>query len=270
MQAVFLTIMLLLGLVVGSFSCCQARRLRAREAKKPIKSKWSICEHCGKRLKWYENIPVVSWVLQRGRCRKCGEKIGCAEIFTELLMGGAFVMLGLKFWPEISEVSSGGGVADWARLGVEMILMMALFTLYGILFVYDAMWKVMPTAILWAAVVVAAGYFGVALLGRVEIFSALAAIGVLPGVYFLLYFLSDEKLVGGGDWILALSLALILGNFWLAFVTLFLANFLATIVYLPSLVRKERQKEIAFGPFLILAGVAVFFAQGFILKLVIF
>lgn len=270
MQAVFLTIMLLLGLVVGSFACCQARRLRAREVKTPIKSKWSICEHCGKRLKWYENIPVISWVLQRGRCRRCREKIGYAEIFTELLMGGAFVMLGLKFWPEINGVFSGGSVADWVRLAAEILLIMTLFVLYGILFVYDALWKVMPTVILWAAVAVATGYFGVALLGKAEIFSVLAAIGVLPGVYFLLYFLSGEKLVGGGDWILALSLALILGIFWLAFVTLFLANFLATIVYLPSLVHKERQKEIAFGPFLILAGVAVFFAQEFILKLIIF
>lgn len=257
----------ILGSVLGSFGCCQARRLRAKETKKPIKSKWSVCEHCGKELCFYENIPIFSWLLLKGKCKKCGRKIGVAEILAEILMAAAFLAIGWKFWPELRDAAS---MVDLGLAGGKMVMLIILATLYCILFVYDAIWKVMPASVLWGSVVVAGGYFGLTIFGGIDILSFLAAIGVLPGVYFLLYFLSGEKLVGGGDWILALSLALVLGNFWLAFLTLFLANFLATITYLPSLMRKEKNKQIAFGPFLILAGMIVFLLQDTILELIAF
>lgn len=270
MKILFLTFMLLFGAVLGSFSCCQMRRLRAKEQGRPIKNRRSICEHCKKKLAWYENVPIFSWLLLRGRCKKCGEKIGVAEIWAEILMMGLFFALGWRFWPDLEGAFNSGNMAEgWFVIG-KIVILAILAVLYLILFLYDALYKVMPTAVLWVAVLVAGGYFALAATQGVEIMSVLAAVGILPGVYFLLYFFSGERLVGSGDWVLALSLALLLGNFWLAFFTLFLANFLATVAYLPSLAKKERNKQIAFGPFLILAGITVFFLQDFLLKLIIF
>ena len=60
------------GAAFGSFACCQAWRIRLREEGKKDPGKRSVCLNCGKKLAWYENIPIVSWLAQGGKCRKCG------------------------------------------------------------------------------------------------------------------------------------------------------------------------------------------------------
>ena len=86
--------MFILGACFGSFLCCQARRLRLKEGKKPKSKKLparSICLSCGYQLKWYDNLPIFSWLLLRGKCRKCRQKIGILEVLSELGLALAFL-----------------------------------------------------------------------------------------------------------------------------------------------------------------------------------
>ena len=69
------SVFFMLGAILGSFACCQAYRMRYKEEEKKI-GKRSECLFCGHKLAWFELIPIVSWLLQRGRCRKCKKKIG--------------------------------------------------------------------------------------------------------------------------------------------------------------------------------------------------
>lgn len=49
--------------------------------------------HCRKRIKWYDNIPIISWLVLRGKCRYCHKKIGIADFLSEIGMAVAFFML---------------------------------------------------------------------------------------------------------------------------------------------------------------------------------
>ena len=90
----------------------------------------------------------------------------------------------------------------------------------------------------------------------------LGSVALLAGTYYLLYILSKERLVGGGDWMLCLAIGLLLGDWRLALVELFLANFLGALVMLPL-----KQKKIAFGPFLVIAFVIIFVLKDWLFDL---
>lgn len=244
-KVLFVVFFVLIGAAFGSFACCQAWRMRMREEGKKNLGKRSVCLECGHRLKWYENVPILSWVLQKGKCRKCGAEIGKAEILAEVL--GA-VSFGLIMWRFME-----AGSMDALAIG-QLVVVVIFTTLLIFLAVYDGKWGEMPVLVLIYAIVVAGAYvvLGVAK-GEVEVWSLVGSVSLLAGVYYLLYFFSKEKLVGGGDWMLCLAIGLVLGKWQLALVELFLANFLGAIAMLP-----QKKKRIAFGPFLVVAFVVIF------------
>jgi prepilin signal peptidase PulO-like enzyme (type II secretory pathway) len=125
-----------------------------------------------------------------------------------------------------------------------------------LLAVYDAKWQEMPMGALVYVIVMGLA-FAIVEVARVgvsldSILSTAGSVALLAGTYYLLYFFSKERLVGGGDWMLCLAIGLILGKWQLALVELFLANFLGSIAMLGF-----KKKKAAFGPFLIVAFVAI-------------
>lgn len=263
MLVLFLCFMGVLGAVLGSFACCQARRLHSKEKGAKIASKWSICESCHKRLKWYENIPIFSWLFLKGRCKKCHKKIGLAEPLSELGLAIALLALGFKFWPSLSALNSPFPF-------ISFILLIIIFVALAICFIYDALWGSFPTFILYITLALSIIFLVFEYISgtKIDLISLLAGIGILPGVYYLLYFFSKEKLVGSGDWLLCLPFALILHNFWLCFFVLFLSNFLAVLIQLPlTLLTKKKSHQFPFGPFLIIAFLVVYLASEFLVKI---
>src|SRR5215510_15332653 len=89
-----LALALVFGLVIGSFLNVVILRL-------PLGASISIprsrCPHCKEGIGWYDNIPVLSYFILRGRCRKCGKKISARYPFIEALTAAASVLLFLKF-----------------------------------------------------------------------------------------------------------------------------------------------------------------------------
>ncbi|MBR3319544.1 prepilin peptidase [Candidatus Saccharibacteria bacterium] len=232
------------GAAFGSFACCQAWRIRLKEEGKKDPGRRSVCLNCGKRLTWYENIPIISWILQGGKCRKCGKKIGKAEILAEVF--GA-VSFGLIAWRFLS-----AGTINY--IGFSLVLLMIVGML--LLAIYDAKWQEMPVVVLVYVIIMG---LALAVLGIVQtgvsmngILSLLGSVALLAGTYYLLYLFSKERLVGEGDWMLCLAIGLALGKWQLALVELFLANFIGSIVMVGL-----GKKKAAFGPFLVIAFVAI-------------
>ena len=243
---IFLTI---LGAVLGSFACCQADRHF-----KPTKSHRSICRKCKYQLKWYDNIPIFSWIFLKGRCRKCHKKIGPAEILSELFLGFAFLALSLKFLPTSFET-----VSVWSL--ISFISLLIFFTILTALAGADAKFGEMPLlwllALLFFSLPVLTGnifspFFtrSFRLFGELPfaLESSLLSLLLLPALYFALYKISRGAWVGAGDPLLALSLALASPSWFASLITLFLANFLGSVFGLVG-----KQKKLRFAPFLAVA-----------------
>lgn len=265
--SLILVMMFILGAVFGSFACCQAWRWRYHATKQKELGQWSVCMHCKKRIKWYDNIPIVSWLILRGKCRNCGKSIGIADLLSEIGLAVAFLMLS---WAYLVPVLN-----NWTLLSLHpeflaiqlavFVMMLMMLVVLTVLAVYDAKWGELPVVLLTLAILFGAIIFvlkmkEVSLSDEADLLRSLgnAALGVLvlAGTCFVIYKASKERLMGGGDWLLALALALALADWWLALWTIFLANLLGDVIALPGAMKKKSH-VVHFGPFLVVAFVIV-------------
>lgn len=254
MKIEFLVLLFVLGAAMGSFACCMARRVREKEKGRKKLGKWSVCMKCKKRLKWYDNIPILSWLMLGGKCRYCRTKIGVAEILAELFTAVAFVVVGMKI-----DIMTAGAM-EWIAMGLELVLMVMLIFLA----VYDGMWGELPSlcltlSVICAIMIIILQQWSLFLVGRFDyggIGEIIGSVVIISGLYLGLYLVSRGKWVGSGDWILGLPMALVLGKPWLAVIMLMVANMTGFIVALPGAV-KNKQKKIYFGPFMVVAFMVV-------------
>lgn len=262
-----LAFMFTLGAIFGSFACCQAWRWRWHATGKKDLGQWSVCMHCKKRIKWYDNIPIVSWLVLKGKCRYCRKPIGVADFASEIGLAVAFLMLS---WAYLMPILN-----NWELLALRpellavklavFIVTLLMLVLLTVLAVYDAKWGLLPTVLLFLAVIFGLMVFLLKIYEvnlsdepdlMKELAGTLVGVLVLSGTCFVIYKASKERLMGSGDWILALALALALADWWLSLWTIFLANLLGDLIALPGAI-KEGNHEVHFGPFLVSAFVVV-------------
>lgn len=267
LTAMILIGMFMLGAIFGSFACCQAWRWRWQATGKKNLGQWSVCIHCKKRIKWYDNIPILSWLILRGKCRNCHREIGVADFLSEIGLAVAFLMLS---WAYLLPILTNWEVLALhpALLAVKIavfVMTLIMLVVLTVLAVYDAKWGLLPSVILILAVIFGMIVFilkmyevslteGGDVLG--EIVNSLIGVAILSGTCYVIYKGSKERLMGSGDWILALALALALADWWLALWTIFLANLLGDLIALPGAI-KSGNNEVHFGPFLVSAFVIV-------------
>ena len=281
MQICFLILLFVLGACLGSFLCCQARRLHLRttpksSAKTKTKSVHlgarSVCLSCGYQLKWYDNLPIISWLILKGKCRQCGHKIGLAEILSELGVGLAFLALG--FGAQLNGITIESTCINPTEF-ITFVSALIFTTLLAFLAVYDGIYGQLPTIFLtfsiicaiiiatlreWASLSVVADFWPSL---SHDLLNLLFAMLILGGLYLLLCQVSRGKWVGNGDWLLGTAIAIALGTPWLALIALFFANFLACIVMLP-VAKQRHHHKIHFGPFMVIAfGIAFAFSSFF-------
>lgn len=269
--------LILIGATMGSFAGATVWRLRARQLdqdkrhKEPYDPKEykrlkklhgksflsdrSQCLECGYSLKWYDMVPIFSWLFLRGKCRDCKHPIGRFELVMEIGLA-AFFIISYMYWP--------GGIASGFEIA-HFILWLASGVAMAILFAYDSKWFLLPDS-----ATVALALLGLAMVGVVGVESgdlggALMATGgsvlVLGGIYATLFTVSRGKWVGFGDVKLGAVLALLLMDWRLALVALVLANFIGVLVVIPGLATKKltRTSRVPFGPMLIAGAVLSWF-----------
>ena len=286
MKVVFYVFAFVLGAAFGSFLCCQAWRLRLTEKGKGKKSglgKRSVCLECKKTLKWYDNIPIVSWLVLRGKCRYCKKKIGASEIIAEVLTGVVFLILArvflvdfggeLLFNNALFATSHSASIQD-ILLYTSFFVLILLSLVLVFLAIYDGKWGELPTVFLIIDCVLAAAFWGLkgfAAGFSVEYFwHTLGALAILAGLYQLLYLISKGRWVGDGDAILCIALALVIGNAWLAIFLLFIANTLGCLYGLPGMIKGKKNLKIYFGPFLVAALFIILLLKDYLLGLIVF
>ena len=272
--------LLLLGVVLGSFAGAQVWRVRARQLRTDKqtghpydKHEWrqlrvllqgtlrddrSRCLQCGHVLAWYDLLPVVSWLSTGGRCRYCQQFIGWFELVMELVLG---VGLALSYlvWPWALPASSLL-FAVWVVVALVLMILAA----------YDAKWQLLPDPLNYGLMALGALFVLVRMmtLHDVDLVSLTGAVAPLAGLYGGLYAISRGAWIGFGDVKLCVGLALLLGDWRLAFMTLFFSNMLGCIIVLPGLARGQlnTRSQVPFGPLLIIGCVISLLFGGSILR----
>lgn len=223
------------GLIGGSFVTVVGHRVPRGES---IVGPRSRCTTCGAQIAAYDNVPVVSWLLLRGRSRCCGEPISARYPLAELGLGTLYAATVAVLW--------GDGGAEIA-LGLVFVTMLVAVTLT------DLERRIIPNKILLASAIVGAAIAAVADPGSLPE-RAMAAVGA-GGLLFLAA-LAYPRGMGLGDVKLAAVMGLFLGrNVAPAILVALLAGSLVGLAMIAREGAAARKKAIPFGPFLALGGV---------------
>lgn len=269
MDYVIVLMLALVGLCIGSFAGASVWRLRARQlvrdkkdGEKVDKTEYkrllpltkstllhdrSRCLHCGYELRWYDLLPLVSWLGLGGKCRRCRRSIGNFEPLIELSVA-VFFVASYILWP--FDLTSGLEIA-------RFVLWLMSGAVLAILFSYDLKWFLLPDSMSLVLAVLGAATSVVVIFGSdlpvAALVSSAASVGILAGIYGLLYVTSKGKWIGFGDVKLGIGLGLLLADWQLALVAFFAANLLGTLIVLPGLLtgKLKAGTRIPFGPLLI-------------------
>ena len=240
------------GTLIGSFLNVVIYRVpQGRSVVAPA----SACGECGAAIRWYDNIPIVSWLVLRGRCRDCGAAISPRYLLVEALVAVFFVIVALVFLPPV--VSAETPAATIAA-GLVLLAMLYLASISVALAAIDLETSRLPNVLVLPSYLVLGALLGAAALLAGDLEALLrGAIGLasMGGVYLLLAVFSRG--MGMGDVKLAGSIGFALG--WLGWSQLavgwiggfILGGLVGTLLLV--LRRADRKTSIPFGPWL-LAG----------------
>lgn len=217
------------GLLLGSFLNVCATRWPVDES---VVRPRSRCPGCGAGIAWYDNVPVLSWLVLRGRCRHCGERISVQYPLVELAAGAVWAGMVLLHGPE------------WEALRGAVLLTLLL----GIA-VSDARFYIIPDQFSLGGL--ALGLAAAFLPGGIEWLDAW--IGAAVG-FFLLWFVAwagtrvfGKEAMGGGDIKMMALVGAFLGS-WGVLLTLFLGSLLGAVIFGP--ISWRTGKLVPFGIFL--------------------
>ena len=219
------------GAAIGSFLHVCIDRLPRQIS---IVTPPSACPNCGRRLAWYENVPLVAYVALGGRCRSCRAAIGARYVLLELITAAIFV---LETW--------------YFGLGLLLASRLVLSSALIVLFAIDLEHHLLPNAITLPGIGVgllfglAMGVWADALLG------ILLGGGSLLALFYAWLWLRHEEALGMGDPKMLAMIGAFLG--WrMTLLTLILGSFSGSIVGVGLLIsgRGHRKSMLPFGCFL--------------------
>ncbi len=250
-----MVILFVFGAIVGSFLNVVALRWDLPAGRQVLGNFGgrSACQTCGKTLRWFELVPIFSFFIQKGKCRNCGAKISFQYLIIEIWTGLIFLSIfNLQFliYKEFSP-----------SFIVHSLLLVVVFCLYIIITIYDLRHKIIPDALVYAAIVLS---LIVPLFIVHYSFLDWLAGPILFSFFGSIWLLSRGRAMGFGDAKLALSIGFLLGAA-LGFSAIILAFWIGAVfglVYLlisraSPLLRGAKKitmkTEIPFAPFMVIA-----------------
>jgi leader peptidase (prepilin peptidase) / N-methyltransferase len=228
-----------MGAVFGSFLNVVAYRLPRGESLSRPRSR---CPRCETPIRPYDNVPVLSWIALRGRCRSCGERIPARYPLVEACTAALCAL-----------VVIAKGADEDALLGLALVLLLVPVTLI------DLDHRIIPNKLMLVGAIVAPAL--VLATAPDHLVEHLVA-GVAAGGFFLLAVLAYPRGMGMGDVKLAAVLGLFLGRAVgpAVFIALISGTLVGAAVIARKGAREGRKTAVPFGPFLALGAVVALFA----------
>lgn len=244
MDVITLVLVIMIGLALGSFANVCIYRIPQR---KSILLPSSFCPACGTRIRFYDNIPLASYLILRGKCRDCKAKISLQYPLVEFLTAALLALAYLRF----------GLTWDFAARGILIMIMILTFFI-------DLKHRIIPDALTFPGVVL--GFLLSFAVTSPSVLNSLLGIVVGGGMFYLAALLGElifkKESMGGGD----IKLAMVLGAFlgWQnILLILLLSAFLGSLIGGAALFFSKDVKEsrtIPFGPFLAIGAIVAMFA----------
>ena len=239
MDLLFIIMFFILGSVMASFLSVVGIRLPREE--NFVKGR-SHCESCNKVLKWYELIPIISYIIQFGKCRNCGKKIGFRYFLYELVTGILFSLSYIIF-----------------GFSIDLIISLVIISMLVVIVSSDIEYMIIPDEVLVISAIILLILNtikgGILQLG----FSIISGIVAFIIMYTLKIFgdtLFKKESLGGGD-IKLMGVLGIIFNYQAIVADIFLASFIALPYALYITIRKK-DGLIPFGPFLSIGAIIIF------------
>ncbi len=264
-------ILFFLGAAVGSFVGVVADRYQGDLSiwDKKIIGGRSHCEFCGRKLRWFELVPILSFIWQKGRCSSCNHRLSFRYLFVEIVSGFLFVFVPAALFKDFYILHS--------TFYILSTLWLLVFSFLLLISLIDKRLRIIPNEASAALVILGA------LLAIFQPFDKLSGSflghyamlfgwhsnpwlnhllgAAVAGIFFAaLIFITKGRGMGGGDMKLAAAIGFVFGwpDILIIVILAFIIGSLFGIVAI--LLKKERLKShIAFGPFLAFAGLLVFF-----------
>ena len=232
-------LMFIIGTIFGSFFLVIGTRLPLKEN---VITGRSRCDNCKKELCWYELIPIVSYVIQMGKCRRCKKVISINHLIIEIITGVLFVF-GYNYFSELSDL-----LIYLVSISVTLIIFVSDFKYMIIL---DSTWIIGSLLVIIIKLIFT------------SLNSTLLSLASGIGLFLVMYSIKligdkmfKKESLGGGDIKLCLFIGLIIG-FRLGLISLVFASFLA-LPYAFANVYLNKKNELPYGPFLIAAAVIIY------------
>jgi prepilin signal peptidase PulO-like enzyme (type II secretory pathway) len=261
MTSFFLITVFILGLIIGSFLNCLIWRLHKKET---ILGR-SYCPECRRQIFWYDNIPLLSYLLLHGKCRHCQKRISYQYPLVEFVVGALFVLAFFYNFPVQSSFFLDGQFSMIALL--TLIRDWLLICVMVIIFVYDLRWYLildvvsLPASLVFLIFNLVIDYLKFNGSLPANVWQGLLFSGIIGMSFFLLQFIiSKGRWIGGGDIRLGLLMGLALG--WPnILVALFIAYILGSVVGVGLIMAGKKQwgSQVPFGVFLSVATIISLF-----------
>jgi len=242
MDVMYMICFFLIGAVLGSFYNVLGIRIPRHES---IVKHDSHCEKCGHLLKWYELIPIISFLALRGKCSSCKAKISLMYPFSELVCG---ILFALSFY------SYG--------FSIELLISLVISSLLIVVIVSDLNYMIIPDRfiVISSILIIIFKIIGYGI--EDTLYSILSGI-VSFGVMFLIMkfgsYVFKKEAMGGADVKLMFIVGLCTEPF-LALIVIIVASVLALPPAL-FLLYKEKERIIPFGPFIVIGLLIVLFTK---------
>ena len=253
------------GLAIGSFLNALIWRLHAGES---IFKDRSHCPKCKHVLGFWDLFPILSFIIQKGKCRYCGKKISWQYPLVELVTAVLFVVAYFIISNFQFPISNKFLISNFQFL--NLLRMWFVIAVMIVIFVYDLKYSLILDKVVYSAAVVAfltsPLIYGEAGLGHSLSFAILSS-AVGGGFFLLQYLLSSGKWIGGGDVKMGFLMGLILDIKGLL-VALFFSYVIGALVGLGLIAagKKTMKSQIPFGTFLAIGIIIAMFWGGEILK----
>ncbi|MEI6690655.1 MAG: prepilin peptidase [bacterium] len=244
---VVIALLFWLGAAIGSF--LNVLVSRTVEGTDWVRGR-SVCDYCKKTLTWYDNIPLLSFVLYHGKSRCCNKKLSWQHPIVEFLAGILFVwwyLMGNVFFQLLSSPMRTLQAGYWLVIGIILLIIIVADWIYGLVLVVPIYVAIAASLIYRVAL-----YMNGPLSGRDFVMYVTSAI-VITLFFALLHYGTKGRGMGMGDVYVAPLYGLILG--WpRALVALVLSFWIGAVVGIVAIIlgKKKMRQTLPFAPFMVI------------------